>query len=374
MALTWLGRHIWESESDLTISLRLLHVLVKPPSISGEAQEIHRTVLLITARYLEQELKDARARHPNRADIKSILEALEPYHSFQRTGATYHTELESWTANPAGGGIVASIRNTFSSLVLWSTNPEISMTPPSYTHRQLLAGIQLLGSVRVLRGLLDELKLQAETGSGDLAIDIAATLICAPLASTFVMEQASFHPLDSSKAPMPRLPILTLRDALNLERESLPKLVVTDALRAQQLVRLHRRVESLSTMPQMTTQDVANIDVNNIMQNMELENGNGQMGMREGENGDAITAAAAGGDGTAPGAANDDDSGGNINEMLNAAVAGAVAGTNGGGAEGEVGQDIGMSGMDTSIDDMLNAPDMGVGNPEFLDLDMEGML
>ena len=46
-----------------------------------------------------------------------------------------------------------------------------------------------------------------------------------------------------------------------------------------------------------------------------------------------------------------------------------------------VGQDLGLgvgdTGMDTTgmdaIDDVLNAADMAVGNPEFLDLDMEGM-
>jgi mediator of RNA polymerase II transcription subunit 5 len=29
--------------------------------------------------------------------------------------------------------------------------------------------------------------------------------------------------------------------------------------------------------------------------------------------------------------------------------------------------------MDTSLDDVLNVADIGVANPEFLDLDMEGM-
>ena len=58
--------------------------------------------------------------------------------------------------------------------------------------------------------------------------------------------------------------------------------------------------------------------------------------------------------------------------MLDNAAAAAVAGMDG----VSVGQDMGLdhttAGMD-AIDDVLNAADMAVGNPEFLDLDMEGM-
>jgi mediator of RNA polymerase II transcription subunit 5 len=361
MALTWLGNHIWESEGDLTTSLKILHALVKPSSISGEAQEIHRTVLYITARPLEDELKDARSRHPSRTDIKPILDVLDSHHSFQRTGSAHHTELEGWAANPGGGGIVASIRSTFSSLVLWSTESEISMTPSSYTHRQILAGIRLLGSTRVLGGLIDELKLQTESESADLALDIAATLICAPMPESFAVEQAPYHPLDPSKDALPRCPILTLRAALALQRESLSSLLERDPLQAQLIVRLHRRVEVLSAPPPIA-QEVSGLDVGNIMQDINLEGvgGDEQMGM-----GDAGDQSGRTGEGEAEP--------GNIHEMLDAAA--AVARTEDRAAlnRGMVGMDTTGLGMDTSLDDVLNVADIGVANPEFLDLDMEGM-
>ncbi|KAK2777681.1 mediator complex subunit [Emmonsiellopsis sp. PD_33] len=374
MALTWLGNHIWESESDITTSLQILHALVKPSSISGEAQEIHRTVLFITARSLEDALKTARSRHPpSRTDIKPILDALEPYHSFQRRGTAHRTELEGWTNNPAGGGIVTSIRNTFSSLVLWSSNPEISMTPPSYTHRQLVAGIHLVGAVRVLRGIIDELNLQTETGSGDLALDTAATLICAPLADSFAVDRAAFHPLDPSKDVVPRSPILTLRDALALERDQLPKMIENDTLRAELVVRLNRRVEALSAVPQMA-QEVSNIDVGDIMEDINL--GDEQMGIGSGGQGQGQAGEQTG----QPGQGGEDV--GNLDGMLDA-VAGAGAEGGVGGEQG-MGMGMGMDGMGgmggmsmgggmDGIDDVLNAADMGVDNPEFLDLDMEGM-
>ncbi|PWY86256.1 mediator of RNA polymerase II transcription subunit 5 [Aspergillus heteromorphus CBS 117.55] len=351
LALNWLGNHIWETENDPTISLKALQSLVTPSSISGEAKEIHRTVLNITARSLEEQLKDVRARHPSRTDIKPIMDALEPYLSFQRSGSCHRSEFEPWTTH-SPGGLLGSMRNTFQSLVLWSTSPDMSMAPQSYTHRQLIAGIRVQGSTRVLAALVEELKLQTEAGNGDLALDIVATLICAPLAESFAVDQNNYsqHPIDPTKEPLPRCPILTLRDALFLLHENVPKISEKDPLRAEVIVRLYRRVNVLMTPP---TQ-VPNLDMNNIIQNMQLGvGGPGQMDLD-----------------SSGGPGHDD----NINQILDSAA--AAVGMDGGqsmGGMGNMGLESSGGGLDTSIDDVLNAADMAVGNPEFLDLDMEGL-
>ncbi|KAE8348360.1 mediator of RNA polymerase II transcription subunit 5 [Aspergillus coremiiformis] len=347
VALTWLGNHIWETESDPTIPLKALQSLVNPSSISGDAKEIHRTVLNITARSLDEQLKDIRSRHSNRTDIKPILDALEPCLSFQRTGSCHRSELDSWTTH-SPGGLLGSIRSTFQGLVLWSTGPGVSMAPHSYTHRQLVTGIRMLGATRVFASIVDELKIQTETGNADLALDIAATMICAPLAESFAMEQSNYHPVDPNKEPLPRCPILTLRDALNLQHENVPKLSEKDPLRAEVVVRLYRRVNALMT----PTSQMPNLDMSNIIQNMQLGvEDHGQMDLEPAVAGHGVG----------------DDDAANLNRMLDNAAAAAAAGLDSG-----MGQSMG-GGLDTSIDDVLNAADMAVGNPEFLDLDMEGM-
>ncbi|KAJ5570462.1 uncharacterized protein N7459_009892 [Penicillium hispanicum] len=352
VALTWLGNHIWESETEPTIPLRTLLSLVKPSSISGEAQAIHQTVLNITARPLEEQLKDVRTRHQSRSDIKPILDALDPYLSFRRVGSCHRSELDSWAAQTTGG-LPGSIRNTLQSLVLWSTNSDITMAPQSYTHRQLLVGIRILGATRVLAALVDELKQQTEAGSGDLALDIAAAMICAPMAESFAVDQNTCHPVDSTKESLPRCAPLTLRDALALQHENVPKVSEKDPLRAEVVVRLWRRVSVLTAPPSQ----VSNIDVSNIIHNMHLGvDGQDRMDLEP------------------AGADVGEEDPDNINQMLDkaAAAAAAAAGMDGGV---DVGQDMGLgggAGMD-AIDDVLNAADMAVGNPEFLDLDMEGM-
>ncbi|KAL4927229.1 putative RNA polymerase II mediator complex subunit Nut1 [Aspergillus undulatus] len=401
VALTWLGNHIWESEADPTIPLKTLQSLVSPSSISGEAREIHLTVLNITARSLEEQLKDVRARHPQRTDIKPILDALEPCLFFQRTGAVHKSELEPWTTF-SPGGLLGSIRNTFQSLVLWSTSADTSVAPPppSYTHRQIISAIRMLGAVRVLSAILDELKLQTEssaagTGAADLALDVAASLVSAPLAESYTVDQSAHHPPNNlnqgkeSDEQTPRCVNLTLRDALNLAHETVPKMSEKDPLRAELVVRLYRRVNVLLAPPaQMNNLDMG-VGMNmgmgmnlNIMGDMHL---------------DVPAGAGAGGPGPGPedqnmNLNNQQDVGGdqhqqaNLNQIMDNAAA-AVGmdmdiNMDGAGGVGEQGLgvgigvgDQGLGGLglgegDQSIDDVLNAAEM---NPEFLDLDMEGM-
>ncbi|KAJ5446591.1 Mediator complex subunit Med5 [Penicillium cf. griseofulvum] len=356
VALTWLGNHIWESENDPTIPIKTLHSLVKPSSISGEAQAIHQTVLNITGCPLEEQLKNVRTRNQSRTDIKPILDALEPYLSFRRVGSCHRSELDTWTSHSAGG-LIASIRATLQALVLWSANPGISMAPHAYTHRQVLAGIRMLGATRVLGAIIDEVKQQTEAGSGHIALDIATTMVCAPMTESFAVDQNNYHPVDTSKEALPRCTILTLRDALSLQHENVPKISESDPLCAEVVVRLARRVNMAMAPPSQ----VSNIDVSNIIQNMHL-------GVEGQEDRMDLEPSAAD---VSRNTANEDDPD-NINQMLDKAAADAAAGMDGGIG---VGQDMGLdsgAGMD-AIDDVLNAADMAVGNPEFLDLDMEGM-
>lgn len=384
VALGWLGNRIWESESEPTIALKTLHSLVSPTSISGEAQAIHQTVLSMTARTLEEQLKDVRARHPSRTDIKPILDALEPHLSFQRTGSCHRTELESWShsGNGGAGGLLGSVRNTFQSLVLWSTNPEISMAPPSYTHRQVVVGVRMLGASRVLRALEEELKLQTEAGSGDLALDVAAMIVSAPMMESFTADQMHYHPPENKDQPQQTKqqqaatnlcsPVLTLRDALSIRHQDVPKISEKDPLRAEMIVRLYRRVNAV-TAP---TAQVPSLDVSNILGNMPVadqssqpqaqssqtqqhsqqhqqQSQQAQSQEQQQQNQMDLDADAEDGD---------------FSHMLDTAA--AAAGDGGGGMDG---MDMG-TGLDTSIDDVLNAADIAaVGNPEFLDLDMEGM-
>ncbi|KAL4906427.1 mediator of RNA polymerase II transcription subunit 5 [Aspergillus multicolor] len=382
VALTWLGNHIWESEADPTIPLKALHSLVSPTSISGEGREIHLTVLNITARSLEEQLKDVRARHPTRTDIKPILDALDPCLSFQRTGSCHKSELESWSShNP--GGFIGSIRATFQSLILWSTSPDATMAPPSYTHRQMITAIRTVGSPRILSALLDELKFQTEsnTGTADIALDIAASLVSAPLPESYALDQFQTHHDHSTPKPAdnpPRYPLLTPRDALNLIHESVPKISEKDPLRAELVVRLYRRVNTLLAPPAQVAPNLdmnvnVNMDMNvpvnmnmNIMQDMHLDpSGTGQGGQNMDMNMDSSGNAHAQGQGQGH-----SDEQANLNQIMDnaAAAVGMDMDVNmnmGGGGDG-----MGLGLGDQSIDDVLNAAEM---NPEFLDLDMDTM-
>jgi mediator of RNA polymerase II transcription subunit 5 len=128
-------------------------------------------------------------------------------------------------------------------------------------------------------------------------------------------------------------------------------------VRAEIIVRLTRRVNSLLALPA----HVANLDVSNIMQDINLDAAaQEQMNLDGSGGGSGGDGGVGNGDGTDGGRASNE----NIEQILNDAVA-----ANGTGLG--LGLDDG-TGMDTSLEDMFDAANMG--NPELLtDLDMEGM-
>lgn len=320
---------------------------MKPGSITAEARDLHGTILSIAANSLEREIKAARKKDPSHADVKTILETLEPHRSFRRTSTVSIKELEAWTSG-SRGGLLTALRQTFSSLVLWSIT-NVPMTPATYTHKQLVAALDLFGAVRVLRGLLEEIKIQAEAGSSDLALDVAACIICAPTASSFAAGLSHQHITDPSKSDSPPQRYspqsLTLRAALHLEHEDVARISETDSRRAELLVRLYRRVETLSVSPQPLPQDISNLDMQNI--NLQAAVANADIDVS------AMSA-------SAPPAEN-------IDQMLeNAEVAAGQVDTGGLGG-------LGVTEEET-LDDMLGLDMSGMGT-DFADMemDMEGV-
>ena len=267
--------------------MQILRTLVKSSSISGEAQAMHSTVLSIVAESLERALRQRRRLEPSRSDIDPIIDALKPHLSFKRNAASHHTELETWTSTR--GGLMASIRNTFQSLVLWATAPEMTMTTPTYTHRQLLSGVTILGAERVIHGLIEEVKLQTEHNSGDLALEVATTMICAPTTADPTMSPV---PLDANGVPIPMPKArLTLVDALKLVLDdALGRITNNDHITmgefdrgtVETIVRLHRRVEAqLAGAPQVISDMIPemNMDTGTAGVGADMVTGEDQMGL-----------------------------------------------------------------------------------------------
>jgi mediator of RNA polymerase II transcription subunit 5 len=259
-AITWLAHHLWESKGDSSAIVLILQTLIAPSSISNEASLMLSSVLNIIAKPLEHSLRWLQRSEPTRQDIEPLSKTLKPHLSFPRSAGSDHTELETWsTAQPSG--LSTSIRHIFSLLVSWSLTHGINIMPTSYTHRQLLTTVRLLGAKRTLHAILEELKVQSAAGSASVSIDVATALICAPdiSAPPLVRDQSSLlHSLDDAAAPTPLQTRLSLRDALRTEAENAPKLHKTDVEQAEVVIRLYRRVEAMMAEPvRISDHDVA---------------------------------------------------------------------------------------------------------------------
>ena len=244
--ITWLSSHLWESPGDANAVLQILSALIaNPSSISNntEASQMLNAILNIIAKNLEHSLRFLQRAEPQRQDVEPLSKALRENLGFERRGASEHTELESWTSI-ANGGLTTAIKQTISALVQWGLN-SISSPPAAYTHRQILVGLRMLGAKRLLRAIIDEVKVSTEVGNGSIAIDVATALICAP-------DAASWEPVNNKSAMdimgeehmQPPQRRMNLREALKMEADNAPKRHKTDVFHAETVIRLYRRVEA----------------------------------------------------------------------------------------------------------------------------------
>ncbi|KAF2204756.1 Med5-domain-containing protein [Delitschia confertaspora ATCC 74209] len=240
--LSWMAAHALEqTHQDIDIVMQMFHKLIRSAPTSADAQGMHSTILSIVSSRLEKCFRTLQRRHPTRTDIEPLLAAIKPNLNYERSLYSSMSELEQWTSTP-GNTLRGCIRTTIRDLSIWCTGTSLQLSPPGYTHRQLHTSLRILGASKTLRAILDEVKAQTDAGSGAVALDIAASLICAP--ST---ENSAIH-IEWLTSPIPAsLPPRTginLREMLKAEFDNAAGMLTLDPLAAETIVRLHRRVEA----------------------------------------------------------------------------------------------------------------------------------
>nr|CEG04968.1 unnamed protein product [Fusarium clavum] len=247
-AIRFLADYLWIDQKEQKSIIKILQLILLPSSISGEASTMLSSVKNLIAKPLEHALRTYQRRDPKNQDIEPLLRTLkESIPLSRRTGGTDLNELESWTATPPSG-LPSAVKLTIQGLVHWSIHPAMNSMPTSYTHRQILAGLKLLGPRRLLHVILEEVRQHTAAGSANIVYDVATSLICAPDAVKDAPATSMIDANGNMLAPIQRQ--RTLRDLLKVEVEGCRKLQKEDPVLAEHVVRLHRRVEAQMIIPQ----------------------------------------------------------------------------------------------------------------------------
>ena len=244
IALPWLGNELGRLGTNKAILIQILHKLMRPTSISGDAQGMHSAILALVGGLLERPLRELLTQEPSRYNIEPLLEDLKTHSYDKRTASSSLTELQVWSQTPSGG-LQQSIRNSLQALVSWGAHLPMIVQTPNYNHRQILSAVEVIGPTSTLQAILDEAKQQTEQGNGSLALDIAAEIICAPTAddlSETVSVGLMMPPAAQNRSVARQV---TLRDRLKLEMEEAPKKLANEPILAETIVRLHRRVQTI---------------------------------------------------------------------------------------------------------------------------------
>ncbi|KAL7781566.1 mediator complex, subunit Med5 [Trichoderma afarasin] len=247
-AIRFLSDYLWIEQREQKSIIKILQLILLPTSISGEASTMLAAVKGIVAKPLEHSLRAYQRQDPKNQDIEPLLRALKDSLPLsRRTGAAEHQELEMW-ATSSSSGLSGATKHLIQALVQWCIHPEMTAMPTSYTHRQVIATLKIVGACRLLRVMLEEIRQQMLTGSGSVVYDVVTALVCAPNVSNDIPPTSVLLD-EGGNIPPPLQRRLTLREVLKMEAEDYRKLHKKDAELAEIMVRLYRRVEAQMVLP-----------------------------------------------------------------------------------------------------------------------------
>jgi mediator of RNA polymerase II transcription subunit 5 len=252
---------LMQTHQDLNVLMQIFSKLIRSAPTSGDAQAMHATIMSVVSVRLQKCFLTLKRRHPKRTDIDPLIQALKSTLHYERSMYPSLDDFEKWTGTPHNT-LNASLRHTVQQLSQWATTAALQPNPPSYTHRQLYASMKLLGTLKTLRAIVEEVKAQNEAGNGQAALDVGLSLICSP------MSENSPIPVDwvnsPVPAPTPYKTRLNLREMLKFEFDNAATLVAKDHLAAETIVRLHRRVEAHLALVAQAGLAAGNVDLSNV--------------------------------------------------------------------------------------------------------------
>jgi hypothetical protein len=176
--------------------------------------------------------------------------------------------LQSSATSPRG--LLVSVCQTFHRLLDWSTSLEVNASPPKFTFKLVSATVHLHGASDVLLVFLNELKMLFGTDKSDAAVDMVASIVCAPFPNVPAATHCQSFP-----------------DALKNMHANLAKtLKKGDAVAAEIIVRLHQRVQAFAAAvphqeismnpatsigPDLSNMDLQNINLDAAAANAEID-------------------------------------------------------------------------------------------------------
>jgi mediator of RNA polymerase II transcription subunit 5 len=248
-AVEWLLFHGWKKRDVNIVGSLLLKIIKKSDSSNTQRNVVTSIVGGPISRFLRERLATTSRTRGTSAVHVAALEAevikAEQQAESQLTLFHPYPELQAIRNTPTS--VKSVLRSTLQFLVDWGSTLAINpmQRAPNYTPRTLHVAIGIIGARGVISTILEELKshMALPDTSAPIALDIFTTLICAPIPGTSHSPTDWIHASTSARNGR-----LSLREALKLEFEDATKLIQSDQLMAESVVRLHRRVEAQMSM------------------------------------------------------------------------------------------------------------------------------
>lgn len=183
-AFRFLYTSLWSAQpQDSAVTIKVIHGLVLPPGISGEAMNLHQIVMSIAADDLMDALSEFQTN--DTTTMSQITSGLTPYLSGKLT-----------IVNQSATSLISAIKEHANNLVNWlqtlGQDPTQVTGPPGFNQSLIGLSVDILGSREIMNVFLDELDLAEAQGTFDYMLDVLSSAIV--VMDTVPKDQKNYRP------------------------------------------------------------------------------------------------------------------------------------------------------------------------------------
>jgi hypothetical protein len=250
-ATQWLSLHSFGAGIDVEVLLTIMKELVKTGKDAPRD-----TILAVSRPQLAETLENIRTHLRKGDDVEPLLQILARHSPYQRRSYPAGNTVKVEPGLPGLEQYTPDFDKDFDMFCTWSIG--LVPTAPHYSHANFLRAVRKFGTMAFVSQLIQCVVRSIQGGLGDLALDLAVSLISALYHSTPRPNSDSDEEAVSGQ------------DALRLELSRTPKYARKESLRVRITILLARRIDNeLTNAPllNLTVADTSfldNIDMSNM--------------------------------------------------------------------------------------------------------------
>ena len=248
LGIEWLAEYLLHPGADKKATLSVLQMIVLPGSLRGDSAARHKTVLSLLSPTIFSAISKLNAQEFRNQQVQPLVDQLKAQVEHSMRTEVWSEKNDSSNSNMPSQDLLSRLRDRLNSLCYWSAPAAMGASLPTYSYGYLSLVMKRCGAHAVLDAIVEEVKSQTSMAFGEIALEIATVI----LYTTYLKNKSLAPSAENNVTASKNRHGMSLRDCLQIAVQEASKMILKDSLKAETLIRLHRRLEALVTIAPAT--------------------------------------------------------------------------------------------------------------------------